>query len=176
MYIVGTILHVHTLRLRKKDEVNSILLATHFGIVKKVWVHNFHLYHYLIEGRIHVRIAQYHWGAVRSILSYVSERLWGEGSSPLKITLDDFIHPAVAAWRDEKPYAQIVCDLPESVARTITTSIPIPFRHPSLSCFSRGYTFDSNREVDIQNDDYDKKEDYEILLFLGYPSVPYVQP
>ena len=58
MYIVGTVLHVHTLRLCKKDEVNSILLATHFGIVNKVWVHNFPLYHYLIEGRIHVRIAQ----------------------------------------------------------------------------------------------------------------------
>ena len=36
VYIVGTVLHVHTLRLGKKDEVNSILLATHFGIVNKV--------------------------------------------------------------------------------------------------------------------------------------------
>ena len=36
LYIVGTILHVHTLHLRKKDEVNSILLATHFGIIDEV--------------------------------------------------------------------------------------------------------------------------------------------
>ena len=42
VYIVGTVLHIHTLCLCKKDEVNSILLATHFGIVNKVWVHNFH--------------------------------------------------------------------------------------------------------------------------------------
>ena len=62
MYIVGTVLHVHTLRLRKKDEVNSILLATHFGIVNEVWVHNFYVYRYLIAGRIHVRIAQSLWG------------------------------------------------------------------------------------------------------------------
>ena len=64
VYIVGTVLHVHILHLCKKDEVNSILLATHFGIIDKVWVHNFHIYRYLIAGRIHVRIAQYYWGAV----------------------------------------------------------------------------------------------------------------
>ena len=64
VYIVGTILHVHTLRLRKRDEVNSILLATHFGIIDEVWVHNFHIYHYLIAGRIHVRNAQPYWGDV----------------------------------------------------------------------------------------------------------------
>ena len=50
VYIVGTTLHIHTLRLRKKDEVNSILLATHFGVVNEVRVHNFHLYRYLIKG------------------------------------------------------------------------------------------------------------------------------
>ena len=57
VYIVGTVLHVHTLRLCKKDEVHSILLATHFGIVNEVWVHNLHLYRYLIARRINVRIA-----------------------------------------------------------------------------------------------------------------------
>ena len=57
VYIVGTILHVHTLRLCKRDEVNSILLATHFGIIDKFWVHAFHIYHYLIPRRIHVCIA-----------------------------------------------------------------------------------------------------------------------
>ena len=97
VYIVGTVLHVHTLCLCKKDEVNSILLATHFGIVNKVWVHNFHLYRYLIEGRIHVCIAQSYWGAVWSVLSYVSKRLWEEGGSTLKITFDEFLHLVVAA-------------------------------------------------------------------------------
>ena len=57
VYIVGTILHIHTLRLRKRDEVNSILLANYFGIVNEVGVHNFHLYRYLIKGNIHVHIA-----------------------------------------------------------------------------------------------------------------------
>ena len=36
VYIVGTTLHIHTLRLRKRDKVNSILLATHFGVVNEV--------------------------------------------------------------------------------------------------------------------------------------------
>ena len=97
VYIVGTVLYVHTLRLCKKDEVNYILLATHFGIVDEIWVHNFHIYRYLIAGRIHVRIAQSYWGAVQSVLSYISKRLWVERSGALKITFDDFLRFAVAA-------------------------------------------------------------------------------
>ena len=88
---------MYTLHLCKKDEVNSILLATHFGIIDKVWVHNFHIYHYLIAGRIHVCIAQSYWGAVQSVLSYISKRLWVERSGIVNITFDDFLRPAVAA-------------------------------------------------------------------------------
>ena len=84
VYVVGTTLHIHTLRLCKRDEVNSILLATHFGVLNEVRVHNFYLYRYLIRGNIHVRIAQSHWGAVRTVLSYISKRLWEEGGSPVK--------------------------------------------------------------------------------------------
>ena len=36
VFVTGTTLHVHTLCLRKKDELNSILLATHFGLVDEV--------------------------------------------------------------------------------------------------------------------------------------------
>ena len=95
-----------------------------------------------------------------------------ERSGALKITVDDFLRPAVAAWKDGKPYAHIVCDLSKTKAGSITSSIPIPFKHPSLSCFTRGYTSDSDHEVDIENEDYEKREDYEILLFLGYPLSP----
>ena len=97
VYIVGTILDVHTLCLCKRDEVNSILVATHFGIVDKVWVHNFHIYRYLIARRIHVHIAQSYWGIVQSVLSYISKRLWVERNGALKITFDDFLRPTVAA-------------------------------------------------------------------------------
>ena len=107
------------------------------------------------------------------MLSYVSQRFGEERGRPIKITFDDFLHPTVTAWKNKEPHAHIVCDLLESVAGTITTTIPIPFRHPNLSCFTRGYSSNSNREVGVENDDYDDREDYEILLFLGYPSVPY---
>lgn len=180
VYIVSSTLHIHTLHLRKKEEVNSILLATHFGIVDTVHIHNFHIYHYIISERVHVRIAQSHWGAVQSILSYISKRLEVGSESkrrgPIKITFDEFLRPAVTAWKNGVPYAQIVCDLPLSETSCITSSIFIPSRHPSLSCFTRGYVSDSDCEVEIENDDYDDREDYEILLFLAYPSVPYVQP
>ena len=36
IYVVGTTLHIRTLRLCKRDKVNSILLATHFGVVNEV--------------------------------------------------------------------------------------------------------------------------------------------
>ena len=106
----------------------------------------------------------------------MSKRFGEEGGSPVKITFDNFLRPAVTAWKNGDPHAHIVCDLPESVAGTITTTIPIPFRHPSLSCFTREYSSNSDREVDIENDDYDDREDYEILLFLGYRSIAYAQP
>ena len=67
-------------------------------------------------------------------------------------------------------------DLPEGEAKSITSSITIPFKYPSLSCFTRGYASDFDCEIEIENDDYDEREKYKILLFLGYPSVPYIQP
>ena len=108
------------------------------------------------------------------MLSYVSQRYGEEKGRPIKITFDDFLRPAVTTWKNGEPYARIVCDLPESVAKSITTTVPIPFRYPPLSCFTRGYSSDEDREVDIENDDYDDREEFEILLFLAYPSVPYV--
>ena len=110
------------------------------------------------------------------MLSYISKRLWVERSGALKITLDDFLRPTIAAWKDGKPYAQIVYDLPKGEASSITSSFAIPFKHPSLSCFTRGYASDCDCEIDIENDDYDEREEYEILLFLGYPFLPYMQP
>ena len=109
------------------------------------------------------------------MLSYVSQRFGEERGSPIKIMFDDFLRAAVTAWKKGEPHAHIVCDLPESVAESITTTVPIPFRHPSLSCFTREYSSNEDREVDIENDDYDEMEEFEILLFLAYPSIPYVQ-
>ena len=90
VYVDGTTLHIHTLRLCKKDEVNSILLATHFGVVNEIRIHNFHLYCYLFRGNVHVSIAQSHWGAMQTVLSYVSERFGEEKGRPIKSHLMTF--------------------------------------------------------------------------------------
>ena len=97
VYVDGTTLHIHTLCLWKKNKVNSILLATHFGVVDEIQIHNFHLYRYLFRGHIHVRIAQSHWGAMQTVLSYVSRRFGEEEGKPIKITFDEFLRPAVTA-------------------------------------------------------------------------------
>ena len=57
VYVIGTTLHAHMLQLRKKDELNLILLATHLHLVGKVRIHNFHLNHFFTARREHVRIA-----------------------------------------------------------------------------------------------------------------------
>ena len=56
VYIIGTTLHVHAVRLRWKDELNLILLATQFCVVEEVRIHNFHLNYFLTGRRVHVCI------------------------------------------------------------------------------------------------------------------------
>ena len=147
-------------------------------MVSEVRIHNFQVAYFLTARRLHVRITQAHWRAFGFVLPYIILGPWvesgGKRKRAIKITFDEFLRPAVTAWKNREPHAHIVCDLPESVAKSITTTVPIPFRYPYPSCFTRGYSSDEDREVDIENDDYDEREDFEILLFLGYPSVPYV--
>ena len=162
VYIVDTTRHVHTLCLHKKEEASSILLTTHFGIVDEVRIHNFHLYHYLIADRVHVRIAQSHWKAVQFVLSCIQRRpgveFEGGRKDPIKITFDEFLHLAVATWKEGKPYAKIVCDLPLSDTRSIISLISITAKHPSLSYFTRGYyESDFEGEIEIENDNYEER-------------------
>ena len=136
MYVLNTILHVHTQLLKKRDELNAILLATHFGLVDKVRIHNFHLYCHIKAEQVHVPITQSYWDSVKILLHYIS------GKPRVKIAFDELLCPAIAAWKNHKPYAQIVCDIPKSLTNIITTCIHIPQKHPSLWAFTRGYYSD----------------------------------
>ena len=146
VYIDKNILHVHTLHLRKKDELNLVLLATHFGVVDEVRIHNFHLYRYTWVKRVHVRIVQSRWKRVERILPYICQGPWverkGRRERAIKITFDKFLRPAVAAWNEGRPHAQLVCDLPQSEAGPITNTATIPFRHPNLCVFRKSYFSD----------------------------------
>ena len=97
----------------------------------------------------------------------------GKRERTVQITFDDFLRPAVTAWKERLPYARIVCKIQAIEVRPITTCTKIPSKHPSLDVFSRGYTSgsDSDQEVDIESEDWEG-EHLEIMLFLGAPSVP----
>ncbi len=175
VYVIGTTLHVHALHLRKKDEINFILLATHLRLVDEVRIHNFHIHHYLTSRRAHVRITQAYWRTVEFILPYINRGPWvereGKKERAVRITFDDFLRPAVEAWKAGKPYAQLICSIPEYETDLISTYTNLPHVHLGLSVFTRGYSSESDYEVDIENDEYEFREDDEILMFLGYPNL-----
>ena len=72
MYVIDTTLHVHTLHLCKRDELNFILLATHLRLVDEMRIHNFHINHYFTARRAHVRITQSYWRTIEFVLPYIN--------------------------------------------------------------------------------------------------------
>ena len=68
---------------------------------------------------------------------------------------------------------------PEPVVEQEVISEPEKDPYKYYSFKVAGISFYEKDIIDIlaiENDDYDKREDYEILLFLGYPSVPCIHP
>ena len=72
VYIIDRTLHVHILHLRKRDELNFILLATSLGVVTKVRIHNFEIHYYLTWRREHVRLTQGYWNTIDFVLPYIN--------------------------------------------------------------------------------------------------------
>ena len=94
----------------------------------------------------------------------------GKRERAVKITFDDFLQPTVEAWRASKPYAQLVFDLVEYETNLITTYTSLVELHLGLNLLVRGYSSQSEGEVDIVNDtmhDFDKGD--EIMMVLDYP-------
>ena len=58
VYIIDCTLHIHVLHLRKRDELNFILLATSMRVVTEVRIHNFEIHFFLTWRREHVRLTQ----------------------------------------------------------------------------------------------------------------------
>lgn len=178
IYIIGTTLHVHVLELHWKDELNLISLATQFHIVDEVRIHNFHLNFYLMSRRVHVRIVPAYWRTVHFIFPYINRGPWvekeGKKERAMKITFDEFLKPAVEAWKAGLPYRHLVLDIPEHETDLISTYINLPWVHASVSPFVVGYSLESDHEVDVVNDalDDDSDEDGEIMMILGYPFFP----
>ena len=101
VYIIGRTLHIHVLHLRKRDELNFILLATSLRVVTEVRIHNFEIHFFLIWRREHVRLTQGYWSIVEFVLSYINRGPWveeeGKRVRAVNITFDDFMCPAIEA-------------------------------------------------------------------------------
>ena len=70
-------------------------------------IHTFHLKFSFTARRTHVRIEGVRWELVKLILQFVNRRPWvakeGRVERAIKITFDDLLKPAVAAWRSGLP-------------------------------------------------------------------------
>ena len=101
VYIIGRTLHIHVLHLRKRDELNFILLATSLRVVTEVWIHNFEIHFFLTWRREHVCLTQGHWSTVEFVLPYINRGPWveeeGKRVRAVNITFDDFMRPTIEA-------------------------------------------------------------------------------
>ena len=96
----------------------------------------------------------------------------GKRERAIKITFDEFLCPAVEAWRVGLPYAELIFHLPQSELEPIIGGKKLPHIHANLRAWERGYSSESNLEVDLENDEFEFRQDDKILTFFGYPYLP----
>ena len=90
----------------------------------------------------------------------------------MRIIFDDFLRPAVEAWKAGLPYAELIYCLLQSEIELIAASKKLTHIHTNLSAWERGYSSQSDLEVDLENDECEFHQDDEILTFFGYPYLP----
>ena len=77
----------------------------------------------------------------------------------VRITFDEFLRPAVEAWKAGLPYHRLVFDIPEYKTDLISSWINLPTMHARVSLFVIGYSSESDREVDVVNDSLSDSKD-----------------
>ena len=85
----------------------------------------------------------------------------------INITFDEFLRPAIEAWRAGIPYVGLIFRLPESVLEPIVEGVRLPHIHANLRGDEQGYSSESDLEVDPENDELEFHQDDEILTFFG---------
>ena len=94
----------------------------------------------------------------------------GKRERAVQITFDDYLKLAIKAWRAGKPYTQLVYNLCEYETDLISCYFMVPNLHAGMNLLVRGYTLESEGEVDILNDTRQEfHQDDEIMMILGYP-------
>ena len=123
-----------------------------------------------------MHITQAHWRAFGFVLPYIILGPWveseGKRKRAIKITFDEFLRPAIEAWRAGIPYAELIFRLPESELEPIVEGIRLPHIHANLRGDEQGYSLESNLEVYLQSDELEFHQDDEILTFFGQPYIP----
>ena len=174
-FIIGSTLHVRPHYLYTRNELNFIALATHFQLVEEVRIHTFHIRYFLTARKAHARLGCVRWELVKLILRFVNRGPWvikeGRVERATKITFDDFLKPAVEAWRGGLPYYKLLQDIHETETDIISTFRNLDWVHRGVSPFAEGYSSDSEEEVDYANDavDSDSDTEFDIMKVDGYP-------
>ena len=93
---------------------------------------------------------------MKFILPYINRGPWVECEEKreraVKITFNNFLQPAIEAWKAGKPYAQLIYDVQSMKPTSISTYTNLPHVHLGLSFFVRGYSSKSDVEVDVVHD------------------------
>ena len=116
------------------------------------------------------------------VLPYINRGLWveneGKREREIKITLDDFLQPAVEAWRAGKPFANLLFDIPEYDIELILEYTILPDVHRRIGALVVGYSLESDMEVEIVHDNLrnSHRDDDEIMMALGVPFFPVGHP
>ena len=131
---------------------------------------------YLTARRFHTRIVPSRWEeAVQFVLPYINQGQWveneGKREREIKITSDDFLQPAVEAWRAGKPFEDLILTIREHDIELISEYTILPEVHRGIGALVVGYSSESDMEVEIVHDNLcnSHNDDDEIMMVLGYP-------
>ena len=96
----------------------------------------------------------------------------------VKVTFDDFLQPAIEDWRAGEPYANLISNILEYETDLISSYTNLSKVHLGLSVFTRGYSSESNMEVEIVHNTLHSatEDDDEIVMAFGFPYFPIGHP
>ena len=115
-------------------------------------------------------------------MPYKNLGLWleseGKRERAIKITFDDFLQPAIEAWRAREPFPNLLFDIPEYDIKLISEYTVLPEVHRGIGALVVGYSSESDMEVEIVHDNLrnSHEDDDEIMMVLGFPFFPAGHP
>ena len=93
----------------------------------------------------------------------------GRRERAIKITIDEFLRPAIEAWNAGKPFSKIIYDLSRNEVARILVYKSMTYFHAYLDIDVKDYSSELELEVDLENDEYEFRQDDILLTFFGHP-------